>query len=73
MKTTIHLMRHGEVYNPDKVLYGRKPGFRLSSLGQEMASAAANAFVAGEHDLALVVASPPFARTADCFTYRAGI
>lgn len=26
----IHLVRHGEVYNPDRVLYERLPGFRLS-------------------------------------------
>ena len=29
-KTIVHLMRHGEVHNPDKILYGRLPGFRLS-------------------------------------------
>ena len=26
-QTIVHLMRHGEVYNPDKILYGRLPGF----------------------------------------------
>jgi broad specificity phosphatase PhoE len=35
--TRVHLMRHGEVHNPTKVLYGRLPGFRLSDLGHEMA------------------------------------
>jgi len=30
-------MRHGEVENPQKILYGRQPGWRLSSRGQEMA------------------------------------
>ena len=30
-------MRHGEVHNPDRVLYGRIPGFHLSELGQRMA------------------------------------
>lgn len=39
--TRIHLVRHGEVHNPDKVLYGRLPGFRLSSRGQAQAEAAA--------------------------------
>ncbi|MGB6109399.1 MAG: histidine phosphatase family protein, partial [Mycobacterium sp.] len=29
-QTTVHVMRHGEVHNPDKILYGRKPGFYLS-------------------------------------------
>ena len=35
--TTIHLMRHGEVHNPDGVLYGRLPGYRLSERGRAMA------------------------------------
>ena len=29
-RTTIHLMRHGEVHNPEGVLYGRLPGYHLS-------------------------------------------
>jgi broad specificity phosphatase PhoE len=37
----IHLVRHGEVHNPDRVLYGRMEGFRLSDLGQRMAELAA--------------------------------
>lgn len=35
--TTVHLMRHGEVHNPDGILYGRIPGYHLSELGHEMA------------------------------------
>jgi broad specificity phosphatase PhoE len=38
---TVHLLRHGEVHNPDGVLYGRLPGFRLSDLGERQAQAAA--------------------------------
>ncbi|MBG6084138.1 histidine phosphatase family protein [Zhihengliuella flava] len=34
---TVHLVRHGEVHNPDRVLYGRLPGYHLSELGYEMA------------------------------------
>ncbi len=34
---TVHLVRHGQVYNPDGVLYGRLPGFGLSELGTLMA------------------------------------
>ena len=30
--TTVHLLRHGEVFNPEGILYGRLPGFRLSDL-----------------------------------------
>lgn len=37
MTVSVHLVRHGEVLNPDKVLYGRLPGFGLSELGQQMA------------------------------------
>ena len=39
--TTVHLLRHGEVHNPEGVLYGRLPNFRLSEAGQAMAEAAA--------------------------------
>jgi broad specificity phosphatase PhoE len=37
MSTTVHVARHGEVENPQKILYGRQPGWRLSTRGQEMA------------------------------------
>lgn len=37
----VHLIRHGEVHNPDAVVYGRLPNFRLSERGQLMAAAAA--------------------------------
>ena len=37
MSSTVHVVRHGEVENPQKVLYGRQPGWRLSKRGQEMA------------------------------------
>lgn len=33
----VHVMRHGQVENPDGVLYGRIPGFGLSALGRQMA------------------------------------
>ena len=49
-------MRHGEVHNPDKILYGRIPGFQLSELGQTMAVRAADALA--NRDVTLVVASP---------------
>ena len=54
--TIVHMLRHGEVHNPDKILYGRLPGFRLSERGQRQALTVAEA-VAG-HDIAYVVASP---------------
>jgi len=41
--TTVHLLRHGEVHNPEGILYGRLPGFHLSADGRAMAEAAARA------------------------------
>jgi broad specificity phosphatase PhoE len=55
-KTVVHVLRHGEVYNPDKILYGRLPGFKLSELGIQMAKAAAESLA--EHDITHLVASP---------------
>ncbi|CAN3981319.1 Hypothetical, related to broad specificity phosphatases COG0406 [Kitasatospora purpeofusca] len=54
--TVVHLMRHGEVHNPEGVLYGRLPGYRLSELGREMAERVAED-LAGR-DITHVVASP---------------
>jgi broad specificity phosphatase PhoE len=52
----IHLVRHGEVHNPDGILYGRIPGYHLSELGHKMADAAA-ASLAG-HPVTALYASP---------------
>jgi broad specificity phosphatase PhoE len=38
MTSTVHVIRHGEVENPQKILYGRQPGWRLSERGQAMAT-----------------------------------
>ena len=54
--TVVHVLRHGEVYNPNKILYGRLPGYKLSELGAQMAKAAAQALA--DHDVTYVVASP---------------
>ncbi|MCW2543914.1 MAG: Phosphoglycerate mutase [Frankiales bacterium] len=56
MRTTVHMLRHGEVHNPDGVLYGRLPGFRLSEDGIAMAHAAAEALRG--RDITEVVSSP---------------
>ncbi|MEY2634074.1 MAG: hypothetical protein RIS75_14, partial [Actinomycetota bacterium] len=56
VRTTVHVMRHGEVYNPTKILYGRIPGFRLSALGEQMAQRAAEHFA--DNDITYVVSSP---------------
>ena len=42
--TVVYLLRHGEVDNPDGVLYGRLPGYHLSANGRAMAEAAADYF-----------------------------
>ncbi|RCK69152.1 histidine phosphatase family protein [Desertihabitans brevis] len=36
-RALVHLVRHGEVFNPTGVLYGRLPDFHLSEVGQRMA------------------------------------
>lgn len=56
MSTVVHLLRHGEVFNPGRVLYGRLPGFRLSELGERQAAASA-AWLA-QRDIAHLVSSP---------------
>ena len=37
MAQMIHFVRHGEVHNPEKILYGLQPGWRLSERGNQMA------------------------------------
>ena len=54
--TVVHLVRHGEVENPRRVLYGRLPGYHLSADGRMMAKAAAG-FLAGR-DVTVLLTSP---------------
>lgn len=54
--TVVHLMRHGEVYNPTGVLYGRIPDFHLSDLGRKMADRVAE-YLTGR-DIVDLVTSP---------------
>src|ERR671931_2824873 len=54
--TVVHLMRHGEVHNPEGVLYGRRPGYHLSDLGRKMADRVAEHLA--DRDVTHVVASP---------------
>jgi broad specificity phosphatase PhoE len=54
--TVVHVMRHGEVHNPEGVLYGRAPGYHLSELGRKMADRVAEHLAA--RDITHVVASP---------------
>lgn len=55
-RTVVHLLRHGEVDNPEGVLYGRLPGYVLSALGHQMAQRAADALKS--HDITAVITSP---------------
>src|SRR5690606_40646402 len=55
---TVHLVRHGHVHNPHKVLYGRLASFGLSETGRAMADAVARHFVDAGIPVGRVVASP---------------
>lgn len=55
-RTVVHLLRHGEVHNPQRVLYGRLEGYRLSQLGRQMADLAADHLA--DHDITHIVSSP---------------
>jgi broad specificity phosphatase PhoE len=54
--TTVHLLRHGEVHNPDHVMYGRLPDFHLSARGRGMAERVAKALL--DRDITHLVSSP---------------
>ena len=56
MKTLVHLLRHGEVHNPQGILYGRSGGYHLSTLGLQMAERVADRI--GERDITHIVSSP---------------
>jgi len=58
VRTSVHLLRHGEVHNPEGVLYGRLPGYHLSDLGREMAQRVAQTLLEQRRDVVAVVASP---------------
>jgi broad specificity phosphatase PhoE len=54
--TTLYFVRHGDVHNPDQILYARLPGFRLSTLGETQAAAAGTYFK--DRPLAAIYSSP---------------
>jgi broad specificity phosphatase PhoE len=55
-RTIVHLVRHGEVHNPTRILYGLLPDYHLSKRGEKMAEAAAEWF--DGRDVTHLVASP---------------
>ena len=56
IRTVVHVMRHGEVHNPEGILYGRLPDYHLSDRGMAQAEAVADWLAS--RDVAYVVASP---------------
>jgi broad specificity phosphatase PhoE len=52
----LHLVRHGEVFNPDRILYGRLEGYHLSELGHRMAAVAAESMA--DRPITALYASP---------------
>lgn len=72
-QTVVHVLRHGEVHNPTRILYGRIPGFRLSTLGVQMAELAAKSL--DGHDITHIVSSPleRAVQTAEPFATQFGL
>lgn len=66
-RVTVHLMRHGEVENPQRIVYGRLPNYHLSQLGQQMVRLSAQEFArraqAGDRFVHLVAS--PLTRTRE--------
>jgi broad specificity phosphatase PhoE len=72
-RTVVHLLRHGEVHNPEGILYGRLPGFRLSDVGARQADMVAGHLA--DRDVVAVVASPLLRaqQTAEPISARLGV
>jgi broad specificity phosphatase PhoE len=56
MRSRVYLIRHADVENPNKVLYGHLDGFQLSALGRAQAAALGDRL--RSEDLSLIVSSP---------------
>ncbi|MDX2376025.1 histidine phosphatase family protein [Microbacterium sp. LRZ72] len=54
----LHLVRHGEVFNPTRVLYGRLAGFGLSDDGRDMARRAAEHVQRLDRPVRTLISSP---------------
>ena len=54
--SVVHVARHGQVDNPDGILYGRLAGYGLSELGHQMAARLGEYFA--DANVAWLVASP---------------
>lgn len=73
MAASVHLVRHGEVHNPDHLVYASLPGFDLSPEGHEQARATARYL--GRQPIVAVWASPleRALRTGELIATRAGL
>ena len=56
--TRLHFVRHGEVHNPARVLYGRLPDYHLSTAGRRMAQAAADHVASLDRSVVALYSSP---------------
>jgi broad specificity phosphatase PhoE len=54
----VFLVRHGEVFNPNKVLYGRAPGYRLSERGESQAKLVTQFLAEPKRNIGAIVVSP---------------
>jgi broad specificity phosphatase PhoE len=73
MSTKIYLVRHGEVYNPDGIIYGRLPNFGLSEKGKKEIEQTAD-FLSDKHIDAIYSSPLERARqTADIIKDKLGI
>lgn len=74
--TIVHLVRHAEVHNPDRLLYGRLSGFGLSEAGWGMATATARRLASSPGRQVQVVVSSPLQRaqqTASVIAAECGV
>lgn len=72
-RTVVHILRHGEVHNPEGILYGRIPGYGLSERGQSMARTIADHVA--DFDITHLVSSPlqRASETAEPIAQRLGL
>lgn len=54
--TIVHLVRHGEVHNPDNIVYADLPGFELSEFGRRQAAETASHLT--NRSISAIYASP---------------
>jgi broad specificity phosphatase PhoE len=71
--TTIHLVRHGEVHNPDRILYLRLPGMYLSESGHRQARCVAQILKLRPTAAVMTSPMPRAVQTADYIAHEHGL